>query len=81
MTDDELARELAALPAELKRQALDFIAFLRQRYGRAGRVAEGETSDLAASGFIGMWREREEMRDSSEWVREGRVREWAGRDG
>jgi AbrB family looped-hinge helix DNA binding protein len=29
--------------------------------------------------FVGMWRDREDMADSSEWVRTTRQREWARR--
>ena len=79
MTHEEIARELAALPPEGQRQVLDFIAFLRQRYAVVERAAEAEAFDLSAGGFIGMWREREDMRDSSAWVRGGREREWTVR--
>jgi predicted nucleic acid-binding protein len=75
MTHEEILRELASLPPEGQRQVLEFITFLRQLYDRAGG-AEGESSDLAADGFIGMWRGREDMSDSSAWVRAGREREW-----
>ena len=81
MTHEEIVRELAELPPEGQRQVLDFIAFLRQLYDRSESATEGETPDLSADGFIGMWREREDMRDSSAWVRESREREWASRDG
>ncbi|HEX3552513.1 MAG TPA: AbrB/MazE/SpoVT family DNA-binding domain-containing protein [Thermoanaerobaculia bacterium] len=29
--------------------------------------------------FVGMWRDREDMADSSEWVRTARQREWTRR--
>lgn len=32
---------------------------------------------LSEEPFIGMWRDREDMADSSEWVRKVRQREWA----
>ena len=81
MTQEEILAELASLPPEGQRQVLDFIAFLRQRYGRIDDTVEGEASDLAEAGFIGMWRERDDMRDSRAWVRAGREREWVSRDG
>ena len=31
---------------------------------------------LSAEPFVGMWRDREDMADSSEWVRATRQREW-----
>lgn len=76
MTHEEILREFASLPPEGQRQVVDFIAFLHQRYGRLNRVEEPETSDLTEHGFIGMWRDREDMQDSSTWVRSSREREW-----
>ncbi len=76
MTQEEILQELASLPPEAQRQVADFIAFLNQRYGRLNPVKEPEASDLAKDGFIGMWRDREDMQDSSAWVREAREREW-----
>lgn len=33
-------------------------------------------TDLWDEPFIGMWRDREELSDSSQWVRQVRVQEW-----
>jgi hypothetical protein len=75
MTHEELLRELASLPPEGQRQVADFIALLRERYARS-QSPEIVTSDLAQDSFIGMWRDREDMQDSSAWVRNLREREW-----
>ncbi|MGI9108033.1 MAG: hypothetical protein ACR2G4_17525 [Pyrinomonadaceae bacterium] len=76
MTHEEIWREFAALPLEGQRQVVDFIAFLQQRYGRSDRVEGSSAPDLAEDGFIGIWRDREEIGDSSAWVRRTRAREW-----
>ncbi len=76
MTHEEILREFAALPPEGQRQVVDFIAFLQQRYTRSDRIKESSAADLAEDGFIGIWRDREEIGDSSEWVRQTREREW-----
>ena len=76
MTQEEILQELASLPPEAQRQVADFIAFLNQRYGRLNPVKEPEASDLAKDDFIGIWRDREDMQDSSAWIREARDREW-----
>ena len=76
MTHEEILREFASLPPEGQRQVIDFIAFLHQRFGRLNRVEESENSDLTAESFIGIWRDREDMQDSSAWVRSSRECEW-----
>ncbi len=76
MESSEIAREIASLPPEAQKQVADFVAFLRTRYStKRGRRREKQTS-LADEPFIGMWRDRWEMQDSSAWVRELREREW-----
>ena len=74
MTNEEIIREFSALPFEARREVADFIAFLRSRYGKK----DGELTDLDLSkeGFVGMWKDRQEMQDSSAFVRELRETEW-----
>ena len=81
MTDEEILREFASLPPEGQRQVVEFIAFLRQRYGRDSRDTESGASDLATASFVGMWRDREDLQDSSAWVRRSREGEWVKRSG
>jgi hypothetical protein len=81
MTHEEILRELASLPPEGQRQVADFIALLRERYERSQPLEQPVVSDLAQDSFIGMWRDREDMRDSSAWVRNLREREWVKRSG
>jgi hypothetical protein len=80
MTHEEMLRELASLPPEGQRQVGDFIALLRKRYARP-QSSELVTTDLAEDGFIGVWRDREDMQDSSVWVRNLREREWVKQSG
>ena len=81
MTHVEILRELASLPPEGQRQVADFIAFLRARYAHSQSSEPSATSDLAQDEFIGMWRDREDMQDSSAWVRDLREREWVKQSG
>jgi len=78
MIEENISREFAALPPEARRQVVDFIDFLKTRYADVRH--EGE-SDLSEEPFIGMWRDREDMRDSSAWVRNIRNSEWGVKDG
>jgi hypothetical protein len=60
---------------EAQKQVIDFIAFLKMRYRRRPGAPESKRK-LAEEPFVGMWRDREDLQDSSAWVRELRRREW-----
>jgi len=76
MTDEEILREINSLPPEAQREIEDFIFFLRERYkGEQGTIASD--SSLEAEPFVGMWRDREDMSDSSAWVRNVRESHWS----
>jgi endonuclease YncB( thermonuclease family) len=79
MTHEEILRELEMLPPEARRQVADFIAFLRARHNRSQAPEQSENSNLAQETFIGMWRDRDDMHDSSAWVRSSRENEWIKR--
>jgi hypothetical protein len=76
MDQESLWRELSGLPPEAQRQVGDFIAFLRARHRRSRPVKKPPPTSLAEETFIGIWRDREDMRDSRAWVRDVREREW-----
>jgi hypothetical protein len=64
-----LVRDIVSLPPEAQKQVTDFVAFLKTRYSVAPRVRKSKRIKLADEPFIGMWRDREDMQDSSAWVR------------
>jgi hypothetical protein len=49
---------------------------LQTRYGPARPRKLAKPSRLAKEAFIGMWRNRTDLRDSSAWVRKVRAVEW-----
>lgn len=68
--------EIASLPPDAQKQVVDFVAFLKSRY-EAGKVSrKSKPTRLSDEPFIGMWRDRDDMKDSTEWVRSLRRREW-----
>ena len=71
-----IVREIASLPPEAQRQVIDFIAFLKARYPTTQPVRKTRRIKLADEPFIGMWRDREDMQDSTAWVQSLRQREW-----
>ena len=76
MAQYTVSDQFNALPPTAQRQVVDFIAFLQTRYRS---VSEGNTEQkisFADEDFVGMWRNREDMQDSTAWVRENRAVEW-----
>ncbi len=74
MTNEEILREIDSLPPEGQRLVESFLAFLRQRYARP--VAVSDNVPLQDENFIGMWRDRNDVTDSTSWVRRVRESEW-----
>ncbi len=69
-------QEFASLPPEAQREILDFVAFLKTRYPTQQAIKKAERTRLADEPFVGMWRNRAEMQDSTAWVRDVRCQEW-----
>jgi hypothetical protein len=81
MSNEDILSQFNSLPPEGQRQVLDLITFLQQRYKHSQYSEEREQLNLAEESFIGMWQDREDMQDSSAWVRRGREREWVKQGG
>lgn len=75
MTNEEILREINSLPLEAQRRIEDFVSFLRERYN-SPQPKSTPTSDLKTEAFVGMRRDREDMRDGSAWVRKLRETHW-----
>jgi len=76
MTTADILKEIDSLPMEQQKEVSDFIAFLKSRYTVPMTVRKNRRIRLADEQFIGMWQGREDMRDSTGWVRNLRSREW-----
>jgi hypothetical protein len=81
MKREKLWQEFMSLSPELQQQVMDFIVFLRTRQTPIGTSKPVKRSDLADEPFIGMWRKRKDLHDSTAWVRKTRDREWMSHDG
>ena len=64
-----------ALPLEAQEQVLSFIDFLQKKYVMKGKKSSEKKSTLNKK-FIGLWENREDMKDSSDWIRNLREKEW-----
>lgn len=72
----QILREITSLPPQAQQQVVDFVAFLKTRYPTVPRTINTKRTKLAEEAFIGMWRDRADMQDSTAWVRRLRHREW-----
>ena len=71
-----IVRDIASLPPEAQKQVIDFVAFLKARYPTTRPVRKTRRTRLADEPFIGMWRNREDMQESTAWVQSLRQHEW-----
>ncbi|WP_414566609.1 MULTISPECIES: hypothetical protein [unclassified Anabaena] len=76
MSQSELLNEFLSLPVEVQRQIVDFIAFLRQKHAVIESASQSPDIDFINHSFIGMWSDRQDFTDSTNWVRAVRECEW-----
>ncbi|MFP5272350.1 hypothetical protein [Coleofasciculus sp.] len=76
MTHEELLNEFLSLPTEAQRQVINFIAFFL-KYRETELISQAKNVDLINDPFIGMWRDRQDLADSTAWVRSVRENEWS----
>ena len=75
MQMENVWRKFETLPPAAQREVIDFIDFLRSRYVNQKSNAKLRSS-FTDEEFVGMWKDREEVKDSSQWVRNLRQAEW-----
>ena len=76
MEQEKIFDDISNLPPEAQRQVADFIAFLRTRYKRSEQERQTKQTNLVNESFIGIWKDREDMNNSSMWLRKVREAEW-----
>lgn len=77
MNAESLIKQIAELPPTLQAEVADFIEFLSAK-DRQQSEAALDLGDLKNDPAIGMWADREDMKDGVAWVRKMRRNEWAG---
>lgn len=77
MIPHAMLKDFETLPPDAQQQVADFITFLKSRYP-ANKPTNKKSlrQPLAQEAFIGMWRNRQDMQDSTQWVRDLRRKEW-----
>ena len=79
MNAESLIKQISELPPALQAQVADFVEFLSTRDKLTKQPHPSpELGELVNDPAIGMWADREDMRDGVEWVRRLRESEWAG---
>jgi len=78
MEQEKIVNDISNLPPEAQRQVFEFIAFLKTRYTRSREEKQSRRTDLINEPFIGIWKDREDMKDSVRWLRNVRKTEWGG---
>lgn len=76
VSPEQLLDRFAELPPEAQREAVHFLDFLKSRYKTVINESE-EKPLLDDEAFIGMWCNRDDLNDSSEWVRDLRQKDWS----
>ncbi len=72
---EKLQEDIANLPEEAQELLSDFVAFLKQR-SQSLPSAKPQPLNLKNEPFVGMWSDREEMKDSTAWVKQVRQQHW-----
>ncbi len=65
-----LLNDIKALPQDKQEEVADFIAFLKSRSGTRKEKTTSTNTAVKSDSFFGMWSHRDEMADSSSWVRD-----------
>ena len=77
MEKEKVLQEFNTLPRDAQKQVVDFIAFLQTRYKPVEVKRDARRKDnITDESFIGVWKNRDDMRDSNAWVRYTRGTEW-----
>ncbi|MCP4146805.1 MAG: DUF2281 domain-containing protein [bacterium] len=71
-----ILNDIKTLPLDKQEEVADFIAFLKSRFGNRKEQSYPVSSGVNPDTFFGMWSDRDEMTDSSAWVRDLRKNEW-----
>lgn len=82
MNMEKILHDIEALPPAAQQELFDFVASLKSRYPSpksADETTRKEETPLETEPFVGMWRDRSDMADSTQWVRELRRKEWGDR--
>ena len=78
MNNQSILKDFSILPPNAQREVIDFIDFLKTRYAvnNESQKQASLATPIEKEAFIGMWHNRKDMEDSSEWVKQIRTNDW-----
>ena len=76
MSEKELIKQIQELPSDAQKEAADFVKFLYDRHVARKKEAKKTLKPISESSFRGIWKDREDMKDSTQWVRNIRKSHW-----
>jgi len=78
MSEKELIKQIRKLPSEAQQEAVDFVEFLTKKYIRKPEETDSaKKKSILENSFRGIWKDRDDLQDSTKWVRELRKSRWA----
>jgi Protein of unknown function (DUF2281) len=75
-----IMNDIKELPQDKQEEVADFIAFLKSKFSIPKEKSSPSKVSKKSDNFFGMWSDRDEMDDSSSWVRNLRDQEWEKRN-
>lgn len=77
MSEKELIKQIRKLPIEAQQEAADFVEFLSKKYLQDSNKTDSKgRKSILENSFRGIWKDREDLQDSTKWVRELRKSRW-----
>jgi hypothetical protein len=83
ISTEQIQKDIDKLPEEAQYLLIDFIQILRKRYPDVINEKpiqedplQNKILDLEDQPFVGMWRDRPETQDSTQWLRNLRKQQW-----
>jgi hypothetical protein len=76
MDNEKFYNKFESLPLEAKRQVLLFIDFLQNKYEVTKKPKDFKEYKLKNEKFFGLWQDRNDIEDSTKWVKNIRLKEW-----
>jgi hypothetical protein len=73
---ETLWEKFVILPDEAQKQVLDLLTKLATRHTFSPNPQSASKPPLSTEPFVGMWRDHDELADSTLWVRSHRRSEW-----
>ena len=78
MSEKELIKQIKRLSSEAQQEAADFVEILSKKYlSKPEETDSTKKKSIVENSFRGVWKDRDDLQDSTKWVRELRKSRWA----